>query len=168
MNRALQVLNFLGVVALALLCGVQWRINRRLNLDVDRLERIRLEQVSQLTERDSTIKGYVADLDDFRTRLTLAEFQLKELDEKLRVMTRERNRMATEVETLAAQRDQLKASLAQWQAAVAERDTALKTAGDQIQKLTADRNEAVTKFNDLAGKYNAIVKDLDKARAKQQ
>ena len=168
MNRALQVLNFLGVVALALLCGVQWRINRRLNLEVDRLERIRLEQVSQLTERDSTIKGYVADLDDFRTRLTLAESQLKDLDEKLRVMTRERNRMATEVETLATQRDQLKASLAQWQAAVAERDTALKTANEQIQKLTADRNEAVTKFNDLAGKYNAIVKDLDKARAKQQ
>ena len=166
MNRALQVLNFLGVVALALLCGVQWRINRRLNLEVDRLERIRLEQVSQLTERDSTIKGYVVDLDDFRTRLTLAESQLKDLDEKLRVMTRERNQMATEVGTLAAQRDQLKASLAQWRAAVAERDAALKLSGEQLHKLTADRNEAVVKFNDLAEKYNAIVKELEKARSK--
>lgn len=168
MNRALQVLNLLGVLALVALCSAQWRSNRRLNLEVNDLERIRLDQVSKLAERDTTIKGYVADLDDFRTRLTLAESQLKELDENLSAITRERNQMATEIETLAAQRDQLKASIAKWQAAVAERDAALKQSGEQIQNLMADRNDAVAKFNELAAKYNTIVKDFDTLRAKQQ
>jgi hypothetical protein len=42
-------------------------------------------------------------------------------------------------------------------AAVAARDAALKQAGDQIRRLSSERNDAVQKFNDLAGKYNALV-----------
>ena len=38
--------------------------------------------------------------------------------------------------------------------------------GERLQKLAGERNEAVARFNDLAGKYNGLVKDLNEARAK--
>src|SRR5205814_2297683 len=138
-----------------------------LNLEVEALERTRQQQEQQIGERDRAIKGYTADLEEFRQRLTLAETQLKELDDKLGAMTRERNRLAAEREQLVKQRDELKTSVEKWTAAVGERDVALKKRGEEIQKLAAERNESVAKFNELAGKYNVLVKDLDKARARQ-
>jgi hypothetical protein len=35
-----------------------------------------------------------------------------------------------------------------------------------VRQLAADRNDAVRKFNELAEKYNAVVKDLNEARAR--
>jgi chromosome segregation ATPase len=166
MSRFLQWFNLLGILILAVLLAVQWQKNRQLNLDVEALEKTRLEQLQKIAERDNTIAGYVADLDDFRRRLTMSESQLKELDDKLSAMIRERNGLAAQREQLIAQRDQLKATLDKWIAAVAARDAAIKQAGEQVEKLTATRNEAVEKFNDLAGKYNVLVKDLNEARAK--
>ena len=141
MNRSLQFLNFAGILALTVLCCFQWRTNRQLNLRAIDLEKTRLVQSAKIVEQDKTIKGYVADLDDFRKRLELAESALKEVEDKLSVITTER--------------DQLKAALDKWIAAVAQRD-------EQLQKLATERNDAVAKFNDLANKNNAAVKELNK------
>jgi len=160
MNRFLQYFNFFGILALAALCCIQWQTNRQANLQILELEKIRLDQSEKIAEQDKTIKGYLADLDDLRQRLALSEAALKDAGDKF-------NALATERDRLVVERDKLKASLDKWKAAVAARDAALKQANDQIKSATDDRNDAVSKFNDLADKYNSIVKDLDKARAKQ-
>ena len=157
MNRFLQYFNFIGIVALAVLCSAQWRTNRRLNLEIFDLEKIRLDQLAKINEQDKSIKGYVADLDELRQRLTLSESALKESQEKFAAL-------ATDRDKVIAERDALKTSLDKFTAAVAERDAALKQADEQIEKLAADRDDAVSKFNDLADKYNAVVKDLDKSK----
>jgi hypothetical protein len=56
--------------------------------------------------------------------------------------------------------------LTKWMAAVKERDEALKKASEDITMIVAARNEAIKKLNDLAIKYNGVVKDLNEARAK--
>ncbi len=66
--------------------------------------------------------------------------------------------------TRIAAHDQLKAALEQWVAAVAQRDDVIKQAGQQIQKLAGRRNDAMIKFNDLAGKYNGLVKQIEAAK----
>lgn len=43
------------------------------------------------------------------------------------------------------------------------RDDRLQEANVQIQQLAADRNAAVTKYNELAEKYNAAVSSLNTA-----
>jgi chromosome segregation ATPase len=159
MSRVIQALNLIGILILAGLCWVQWQTNRQVNLEAKQLDKIRLQQVAKIAEQDQAIKGYAADLEDFRQRLTLSEASLKESEEKFRQLSAERDK-------LLAERDQLKLSLDKFTAALAERDAALKKSAEQIQKLSEDRNEAVTKFNDLAEKYNALVKDLEKSQKK--
>jgi chromosome segregation ATPase len=73
--------------------------------------------------------------------------------------------LAADRKLLLAQRDQLTAALNTWKAAVAARDAALKQAGEDIQKIADERNEAVRRFNDLADKYNAVVKEINGERA---
>jgi chromosome segregation ATPase len=144
MNRVLQWLNFLGILALAGLCAVQWSINRRLNLATGALERTRIAQDQRISEQAKTITDQAADLDEFRTRVHLSEDALADAGKKLR--------------SLQGERDQLAASLQQWKSAVAQRDAVIKQAAAEIQKALDDRNDAVKKFNDLATKYNALVK----------
>ena len=69
---------------------------------------------------------------------------------------------------VAADRDELKGALEKWIVAVAARDAALKQANEQIAKVVADRNTAVMQFNDLARKYNGIVKELNDERARER
>jgi len=78
-----------------------------------------------------------------RQRLSMSESELKDA--------------VAERDRFAAEGKQLKSALDKWMAAVAARDAALKQAGDQIRRLSSERNDAVQKFNDLAGKYNALV-----------
>lgn len=166
MTRVLQAVNFLGVIALALLCAAQWRANRRVNLEAEALDRTRQRQAVTIADRDRAIRGYVADLDELRQRLTTAEGQLKELNDKLTAVAADRDHIAAERDQIAKQRDQLKASLEQWQAAVATRDAAIKRTGSEVQKLATERNEAVLRFNDLAGKYNALVRAAEGATSR--
>jgi len=133
-------LNFAGVVALAVLCSFQWQTNSRINLEAQSLQKTTLEQAGKIDEQTRTIKNDAADLDDLRGRLSLSESALADDEATIK---------------------QLKAAMDKWIAAVAQRDLALKQASGQIQKLATERNEAILKFNDLAGKYNAIVKQLN-------
>lgn len=159
MNRALPVLNFVGVLLLAGLCIVQWRENRRVNLEATGLAKVRLVQADKLEEQAKTIAGLSADLDRFRERLRSASDLAKETETKLRPLERELHQLTQE-------RDQLKASVTGWAEAVTARDQRLKGFAAQLQELATGRNEAVTKFNDLAEKHNGVVKDLNEARAR--
>jgi chromosome segregation ATPase len=136
MNRVLQWVNFVGVLALACLCVVQWKVNRRLNLETADLERVRIVQDAKISEQSKTIRDQAADLDEFRTRVRLSEDALADAERKLRALQAERDRLAT--------------SLNQYAAAVTQRDAVIKQAAAEIE-------EAVKKFNDLATKYNGLV-----------
>jgi chromosome segregation ATPase len=143
MNRVLQWINFLGVVAVAALCVVQWSVNRRLNLETADLERKQIILDAKLDEQSKTIRDQAADLEEFRTRVQLSEQALADAEKKLR--------------TLQAERDRLDASRNLYAAAVAQRDSIIKKASSEIEQAWNDRNDAVKKFNDLAAKYNAMV-----------
>ena len=139
-------LNFAGIVALAILCSLQWQTNSRLNLETQSLEKTNLEQAAKIDDQARTIKNDATDLDDLRSRLSLSESALADDEATIK---------------------QLKTAMDKWIAAVTQRDQALKQAGAQIQKLAIERNDAVLKFNDLAGKYNTIVKQLNDSGATQ-
>jgi uncharacterized coiled-coil protein SlyX len=55
----------------------------RLESRITRLERVRLEQLTQLEERDRVIQDYLADLDQFREQLSRATNRLKETEVSL-------------------------------------------------------------------------------------
>ena len=139
-------LNFAGVATLAILCSFQWQTNSRLNLKTQSLEKTNLEQAAKIDDQARTIKNDATDLDDLRSRLSLSESALADDEATIK---------------------QLKTAMDKWIAAVTQRDQALKQAGAQIQKLAIERNDAVLKFNDLAGKYNTIVKQLNDSGATQ-
>jgi chromosome segregation ATPase len=165
MTRLLTFLNFLGVLALAALSVQQWQVNRALNLKAADLEQIRLDQTAQIAAQDKTIKGYVADLDDFRQRLDVSEAALQKSRDVVAQRNIQINQLTAQRERLLAEMDDLKKSLATWQAAVAQRDASLKQDDAQITKLSADRDDAVIKFNDLAKKYKSLVEDWNKQQA---
>ena len=152
--RALHYFNFLGVLALAVLCVIQWRINRDLNLRTNLLEKDRISQNARIDEQTSQIKGQAADLDAFRENVRRASAELKSAESNVLVLRQESAQ-------LGAERDQLKESVAGWSKAVAERDEQLKSLGEQAQKRATDRNDAVVKFNELAEKHNVTVNDLN-------
>jgi len=155
MTRGLQMVNLAGVLILVAVCVGQWKINRAVNLEANRLEKTRIEQQARLEEQEKTIKGCMADLDTFREQIQALSKSLKESGAK-----------AAELESKLAHadadREQLKDSIAKWTEAVKLRDEELTKARDQIQKLADDRNAAVQKFNELAEKYNSVVQDLNK------
>jgi chromosome segregation ATPase len=142
MNRFFLIFNFLGVAVLCVLCAAQWQTNSRLENNVERLDKTRIKQSAKIAEQATTLKDDAADLNDLRQRLSMSESELKDA--------------VAERDRFAAEGRQLKAALDKWMAAVAARDAALRQAGDQIQRLSNERNDAVRKFNDLAEKYNAL------------
>ena len=154
MSRFLHWFNLAGVLTLAVLCVAQWRVNRQLNLELNTAELARQQQAARLDEQTKRLTGGSADLDGFRTQLTRATAALKQAEAKLAVLE-------PQVKQLAVERDQLRASVTNWAAAVAARDTQLKQAGaDQAQLITA-RNAAVAQFNEAAQRQNAVVKELE-------
>jgi chromosome segregation ATPase len=159
MNRFLQYLNLLGVAALALLCGVQWRTNRQVNLEATGLMKAGFEQAAKLEDQDKSLKSCAVDLEGFREQLSRAHNILKVTETKAAVAERE-------IRQLSSERDQLKTSGTNWAAAVSTRDDQLKAANEQLHKLAEGRNETIANFNELARKYNAVVQDLNEARTK--
>jgi chromosome segregation ATPase len=167
MIRLLQWLNLLGILALASLCAEQWQVNRTLNLQNIALESRRIQQEATIADQIARIKADAADLDEMRSRLLIDETAIQAAMEKIAVLQQSLLVSDAARKQLQAERDALKSALGTWQAAVAQRDAVLKDADQQLQKLIADRNAAVLKFNDLAGKYNDLVKQLNAARSHQ-
>ena len=166
MNLFLQIVNFVGVAALATLCVFQWNDNGQLHRNLDESDHARQEQVAKIADQEKTLTANNADLDDLRAKLAKAEAATKETQGKLDAETARNKQLVAEHDRLVAEQGQFKTAIDRWQAAIAQRDDALKQAGETVQKLSADRNDAVNKFNDLANKYNAVVKDLNAAQAK--
>jgi regulator of replication initiation timing len=154
MNRFFQIFNFVGILALATLCCIQWFINTVDAKAIDDLKEVTAQQSAKIADQGNTIKDDAANLDDLRQQLTTAVNDLKDTQTKLTAIITERDRLTIE-------RDHLKADMDEWAIAVAARDDTIKQAAAQIQKLLTDRNNAVAKFNDLVGKYNQLVKDTN-------
>jgi septal ring factor EnvC (AmiA/AmiB activator) len=152
MNRIISMLNLLGVVALVLLCCVQWQRNSRLENQAVDLQNVQFQQAATIDQQKRTIKDDAIDLSDLRQRLTMSESALQE--------TRE------EKDRLAIENAQLKKSLQQWTQAVQQRDKVIAHANDLIQMLAKQRNEAVQKFNNLADAYNGLVKRVEADESK--
>jgi len=160
MNRLLTLVNFLGVLALAGLCALQWRTNTALTQTADRLEQTRLEQSAKIAEQEKSLKSITADLDDTRQKLTKSESSLTDAQRKIVADATEKSQILAQRDQLTQQRDDLKTAVEKWTAAVSDRDHALNQANDQLQRAQNERNDAATKYNDLVTKYNQAVKDL--------
>jgi chromosome segregation ATPase len=152
--RGLHFFNLCGVLVLAAVCVLQWRVNRDLNLRTNQLDKTRIDQQTQIEEQVKQMEGQAADLDAFREHVQRASADLKVAESNLYVARHE-------VLLLTAQRDQLKEAIEDWYKAVEERDEQIRSASDQIQQLADDRNEVVTRFNELANKHNQAIEDLN-------
>ena len=155
MNRTLHYVNLVGVLVLGVLCSLQWRIDRQLNLRINQLEKERIGDRQRIEEQVQTIEGQTADLERFREHVARSTAGLKVAESNLMAARRECHQ-------LAGERDQLKESVSSWSTAVAERDEQLTRASDQLQKLGQERYDIVARFNSLAEKHNVVVADLNK------
>ena len=169
--KKLQWINLFGVLALAILCVVQWQRDRQLNLEVQRLEKARYAQEEKMAEQEKAARGLSADLAQFKQQFQAAHTDLSEARKSLRESERDKTQLLNE-------RDQLKTSVTNWTAAVSERDRRLKESGEQLRDLSArltdsiqkfnelatNHNAAIHRFNELATNYNNVVKDLNELR----
>src|ERR1700683_1420204 len=124
MNRLVTYFNFLGIVALAILCMIQWDANSRIYSQPHVTNRIRLEQAAKLNEQDATLNQNSTDLADLRQRLSLAASDLKDVSEKL--------------DAANQKRDQLKSEVDKTVAACTARDQEIGQASDEIKKLAGE------------------------------
>ncbi len=157
MNGQLKYLNLVGVVALACLCVTQWLHDRRLNLEIKRLDQVRLEQSAKIDEQANRLKGLNEDLDQLKTSLAAERDLRSQIEEKLETADAAN-------EKLALERDQLKGAISNWANAVALRDERMKEANTRIEELAADLNASIRKYNELVTNYNAAVKALGGTR----
>lgn len=147
MNRRLQYANLAGVLALAILCVVQWQRDRGLNLERNRLEKARIEDAAVIRDREKTVRGLTSDLALFKEQISTTRSELGETLDRLRQVESDNTNLATE-------RDQLKESLTNWMAAVSIRDQRINEANQRIQGLAEELNRSIRKFNELAAHYN--------------
>lgn len=157
--KRLHYLNLIGVLVLAAVCIAQWQRDRQLNLEVNRLEKTRLDQAATLAEQEQTVRGLDADLAQFKAQFAKSANELDGLRQQLRAAERDARQLMLE-------RDQLKTSVTNWAAAVAARDERLKEASAQIHRLADELNTSIQKFNELAVNHNAVVSNLNELRAR--
>jgi chromosome segregation ATPase len=149
MNRFLTYLNLIGVCALAVLCGIQWRANDRATRAITAAQAARATAEQQATDTGQKLATTSADLDDVRGRLAAAQGSLADAQAKLTAVTGERDQLQRQV-------SQDRATLDQWSAAVAKRDGVLTQQAGSLKALADQRDDAVRRFNELVGKYNSL------------
>ena len=158
MSRSLPIINLVGTIAIAGLCVFQWQVNRKLNLQINTLEKNRIAQSAEIADTQKALKGTKADLEDFRQQITSTRTTLKETETTL-------GTTRSKLDFALGENEQLKTTLTNWMEAVHSRDEQLKTAQNQLVQLAEERNQAVVKFNELVCKYNKTPKDQEQ-RAK--
>jgi len=158
MNGRLKYLNLFGVLALAALCVAQWQRDRRLNLEIGRLDQVRLQQAAKIDEQVGLLKGLNEDLSELKTSLGNEQSLRSQAEQKV-VSTESTNQQ------LALERDQLKAAITNWANAVAVRDERMKEANARIEQLAADLNASIRKYNELVTNRNVAVKASGAPRA---
>jgi chromosome segregation ATPase len=155
MNRFLEKFNLVGIILLAALCAIQWRVNRDANVEAAQLRKTQLEQSAQIAEHKKTIAGQTIDLESFRTELMATKGAEKELAGKLSEAERANRQLVVETE-------QLKATLTNWVAAIAERDEQLRRASTNIQELIVARDDVIEKYNGLVKQHNQLVAQVNR------
>jgi chromosome segregation ATPase len=158
MNGRLKYVNLFGVLALAALCIAQWQRDRRLNLEINRLDQVRLQQTAKIDEQANLLKGLNEDLGQLKTSLGNEQSLRSQAEQK--VLSAESTN-----EQLVLERDQLKAAITNWANAVAVRDERMKEANARIEQLAADLNASIRKYNELVTNRNAAVKTSGATRA---
>lgn len=157
MNPRWHYLNLAGVLVLVTICALQWRQDRALNLELNRVEKVRLEQTAKIAAQEKNLQGLADDLALFKEQLGRAQADLGDTRTKLQEFERANEQLLTE-------RDQLKESLTNWIEAVTLRDERLVEANESIRKLADDLNASIRKFNELATNYNSVVEELNATR----
>ena len=105
----------MAVLALAALCVAQWQRDRRLNLEISRLDQVRQQQVARIDEQAGLLKGLNEDLGQLKTSLANEQSLRLQVEQKV-ASTESANQQ------LALERDQLAAAITNWANAVAVRD----------------------------------------------
>lgn len=159
MNRLLQSVNLVGVLALSALCVFQWSVNRGVHREASALEKTRLDLTATLAEREKAIQGQAQDLDNFREQISRAATSRQEAETRL-------SQAARELAQLEAEREQLKASVTNWAAAVTARDERIREANERIRDLGGDLNTRTRKFNELAEAHAQLVKNWNDQQEK--
>lgn len=149
--KRLQWFNLIGVLALAVLCVAQWQRDRQMNLEIIRLEKIRLAHEQKVAEQEKAAGGLSNDLAHFKQLFQGAHTNLSEARAALKKLERENSKLGVE-------REQLKSSVTNWAAAVAARDEQLEKANAQLHEFSARLNETVHKFNELTTNHNAAIR----------
>jgi chromosome segregation ATPase len=158
MNGQLKYMNLFGALALAALCIAQWQRDRRLNLEVGRLDQVRLQQGAKIDEQAGLLKGLNEDLGQLKTSLGNEQSLRSQAEQKV-VSTESVNQQ------LSVEQDQLKAAITNWAIAVVLRDERMKEANARIEQLAADLNASIRKYNELITNRNAAVKASGATRA---
>lgn len=159
MNRFLQWLNLFGVAALAALCLIQWQVNRRLNLELNRCEELRLELAGRLAKEAQISADRERDLASFRTHLA-------RLSEEVEKTASAQSTAERDLRDALAARDQLKSSFTNLVSAVAARDERLAEAATQLSALLKERDDVIMRFNELAGRHNSLVEEWNSLQAR--
>ncbi len=157
MNRTLQYANLIGVVLLTCLCVVQWQRDRRLHLDLNRVEKIRIEQEEKISEQEKAMQGLTRDLALFKDQFT-------ETHSNLLAARKTSENRELDLTRVISERDQLRTSITNWKQAVTLRDERLGEMEKQLRSVTEKANESIRKFNELATNYNSVVDQLNAAR----
>lgn len=158
-NRFLQWLNLFGVAALAALCLIQWQVNRRLNLELNRCEELRLELAGKLAKEAQISADRERDLASFRTHLA-------RLSDEVEKTASAQSTAERDLRDALAARDQLKSSFTNLASAVAARDARLAEAAAQLTALLKERDDAIMRFNELAERHNSLVKEWNDLQAR--
>lgn len=158
MNSTLKYLNLFGVLALAALCIAQWQRDRRLNLEIGRLDQMRLQQAAKIDEQANLVKGLNEDLGQLKTSLANEQSLRSQVEQKV-ASTESANQQ------LVLERDQLKAAITNWSNVVALRDERMKEANTRIEQLAADLNASIRKYNELITNRTAGAKTSGATRA---
>ena len=174
MKRALIWINLMGAAALAVLCVVQWQRDRRLNLEINRLEKEHYAQRQKIAEQEKVASGLNTDLARFKEQFKETHAEATDARAALRKLEQESTQLTVE-------RDQLKVSVTNWARAVAERDESLRDLNGRLgematrlnesvlkyNELTTNYNASIRRFNDLATNYNAVVTQLNESRSQK-
>lgn len=143
MKRAFPILNFLGVAALTTLCGFQWASHHQTAQYAQSLQTRLKDQSSRVDSQSRSIEGLTRDLDALRRELDSMSQRTTQSDATNRSLERT-------LVLLQAENATLKESITHWTHAIQIRDERLREFNRQLESLAAERDAAITKYNDLA------------------
>lgn len=158
MSKAIQILNLLLAIALAVLCSFQWTRERSANEKIRRLEKKVSDQAVEIKSDTQTIKELTEDNTAFKAQITSLEAANKEQESTLKMN-------ATEISKLTSENEGLKTSLEAWKKGVAERDERLKTQNEMLKKLGEQREDLANRLKEAVLKHNEVVKELNAIRS---